>query len=130
VLFRSPYQIQAAIAALHARAARAQDTDWAGIDLLYANLERLQPSPVVTLNRAVAVSKVRGPAAALALVEPLEGKLSSYFYFHGVRGALLDRLGRRAEARASFDRAITLANSPAEAAHIRQHLDRLEGEAS
>jgi len=125
-----PYQIQAAIAALHARAARAQDTDWAGIDLLYANLERLQPSPVVTLNRAVAVSKVRGPAAALALVEPLEGKLSSYFYFHGVRGALLDRLGRRAEARASFDRAITLANSPAEAAHIRQHLDRLEGEAS
>ena len=125
-----PYQIQAAIAALHARAARAQDTDWAGIDLLYANLERLQPSPVVTLNRAVAVSKVRGPAAALALVEPLEGKLSSYFYFHGVRGALLDRLGRRAEARASFDRAITLANSPAEAAHIRQHLDRLEGKAS
>ena len=125
-----PYQIQAAIAALHARAARAGDTDWAEIDLLYANLERLQPSPVVTLNRAVAVSKVRGPAAALALVEPLESKLSSYFYFHGVRGALLDRLGRRAEACVSFDRAIALANSPAEAAHIRQHLDRLEGKAS
>jgi RNA polymerase sigma-70 factor (ECF subfamily) len=121
-----PYQIQAAIAALHARAVRAQDTGWAEIDLLYANLERLQPSPVVTLNRAVAVSKVRGPAAALALIEPLESKLSSYFYFHGVRGALLDQLGRRGEARDSFDRAITLANSPAEAAHIRQHLDRLE----
>ena len=65
-----PYQIQAAIAALHARAARAEDTDWAQIDLLYATLERLQPSPVVTLNRAVAVSKVRGPAAALAMIEP------------------------------------------------------------
>jgi len=125
-----PYQIQAAIAALHARAARAQDTDWAEIDLLYANLERLQPSPVVTLNRAVAVSKVRGPAAALALIEPLEARLSSYFYFHGVRGALLDQLERRGEARASFDRAITLANSPAEAAHIRQHLDRLERKTS
>lgn len=125
-----PYQIQAAIAALHARAARAADTDWAQIDLLYANLERLQPSPVVTLNRAVAVSKVRGPAAALALIEPLEATLSSYFYFHGVRGALLDQLGRRGEARVSFDRAITLANSPAEAAHIRQHLDRLERKSS
>ena len=125
-----PYQIQAAIAALHARAARARDTDWAEIDLLYANLERLQPSPVVTLNRAVAVSKVRGPAAALALIEPLESQLASYFYFHGVRGALLDQLGCRGEARVSFDRAITLANSPAEAAHIRQHLDRLERKSS
>mgnify|MGYP003694069547 CR=1 FL=1 len=66
-----PYQVQAAIAALHARARRAEDTDWAQIDLLYANLERLQPSPVVTLNRAVAVNKVRGPAAALAMIEPL-----------------------------------------------------------
>lgn len=125
-----PYQIQAAIAALHARAARAQDTDWAQIDLLYANLERLQPSPVVTLNRAVAVSKIRGPAAALVLIEPLESRLESYFYFHGVRGALLDQLGRSREARDCFDRAITLANSPAEAAHIRQHLDRLERKSS
>jgi RNA polymerase sigma-70 factor (ECF subfamily) len=121
-----PYQIQAAIAALHARAATPQDTDWAQIDLLYANLERLQPSPVVTLNRAVAVNKLRGPEAALALIEPLEAKLSAYFYFHGVRGALLQQLGRTSEAQQSFGRAITLANSPAEAAHIRQHLDRLQ----
>jgi RNA polymerase sigma-70 factor (ECF subfamily) len=121
-----PYQIQAAIAALHARAATPQDTDWAEIDLLYANLERLQPSPVVTLNRAVAVNKLRGPQAALSLIEPLEPKLSAYFYFHGVRGALLQQLGRTSEARESFGRAITLANSPAEAAHIRQHLDRLQ----
>ena len=124
-----PYQIQAAIAALHARAATPQDTDWAQIDLLYTNLERLQPSPVVTLNRAVAVSKLRGAEAALALIEPLASRLSSYFYFHGVRGALLQQLGRNREARQSFDLAITLANSPAEAAHIRQHLDRLEAHA-
>ena len=121
-----PYQVQAAIAALHARAKRAQDTDWAQIDLLYANLERLEPSPVVTLNRAVAVNKVRGPAAALEMIEPLGAKLSSYFYFHGVKGALLQQLDRRAEARAAFDRAIALANTPAEAAHIRQHLDLLD----
>jgi RNA polymerase sigma-70 factor, ECF subfamily len=125
-----PYQVQAAIAALHARAKRADDTDWAQIDLLYANLERLQPSPVVTLNRAVAVNKVRGPAAALEMIEPLGTKLSSYFYFHGVKGALLQQLDRRAEARAAFDRAIALANTPAEAAHIRQHLDHLDKESA
>ena len=121
-----PYQVQAAIAALHARARRAEETDWAQIDLLYANLERLQPSPVVTLNRAVAVNKVRGPAAALAMVEPLGPKLANYFYFHGLKGALLQRLDRRDEAREAFDRAISLANTPAEAAHIRQHLDNLD----
>jgi len=119
------YQIQAAIAALHARAATPEDTDWTQIDLLYANLERLQPSPVVTLNRAVAVSKVRGPEMALAMVEPLGDRLAGYFYFHGLKGALLDQLGRSEEARNSFARAIALANTPAEAAHIRQHLDRL-----
>jgi RNA polymerase sigma-70 factor (ECF subfamily) len=120
-----PYQIQAAIAALHARAARAQDTDWAGIDALYAALERLQPSPVVTLNRAVAVGKLRGPEAALAMIEPLAPRLSGYFHFFGAKGAFLLQLGRNDEARAAFDRAIALANTPAEAAHIRLHLDRL-----
>jgi RNA polymerase sigma-70 factor, ECF subfamily len=120
-----PYQAQAAIAALHARAARAQDTDWAQIDLLYATLERLQPSPVVTLNRAVAVSKVRGAAAALEMIEPLAPKLSGYFYFFGLKGALLMQLGRGDEARVAFNRAIALANTAAEAAHIRLHLDRL-----
>ena len=120
-----PYQIQAAIAALHARAQRAEDTDWAQIDLLYANLERLQPSPVVTLNRAVAVSKVHGPEAALEMIEPLGERLKGYFYFHGVKGALLEQLERPLEAREAFGRAIALANTPAEAAHIRQHLDRL-----
>jgi RNA polymerase sigma-70 factor (ECF subfamily) len=120
-----PYQVQAAISALHARAARPEDTDWAEIDLLYARLEQMQPSPVVTLNRAVAVSKVRGAEAALALIEPLEEKLSSYFYFYGVRGALLMQLGRNEEGRIAFDRAIALAKTTAEAAHIRMHLDKL-----
>jgi len=120
-----PYQIQAAIAALHARAARPEDTDWREIALLYQMLERMQPSPVVTLNRAVAVFKAEGPEAALALVEPLADRLSGYFYFHGVRGALLKELGRKAEARVAFDKAIALARTPAEAAHIRQHIDRL-----
>jgi RNA polymerase sigma-70 factor (ECF subfamily) len=122
---RGPYQVQAAIAALHARAARPEDTDWAQIDLLYAALETLQPSPVVTLNRAVAVSKVRGPAAALAMIEPLAPRLSGYFHFFGAKGAFLLQLGRAGEARAAFDRAIALANTAAEAAHIRLHLDRL-----
>jgi RNA polymerase sigma-70 factor (ECF subfamily) len=120
-----PYQVQAAIAAVHAHAVRPEDTDWAEIDLLYALLETLQPSPVVTLNRAVAVAKARGPAEALAMVEPLADRLSGYFYFFGVRGALLKDLGRTEEARVAFDRAIALANTPAEAAHIRLHLDRL-----
>jgi RNA polymerase sigma-70 factor (ECF subfamily) len=120
-----PYQIQAAIAALHARAATPEETDWAQIDLLYGALELVQPSPVVTLNRAVAVSKVRGPQAALDLIEPLAPKLANYFHFYGVRGAFLMQLGRNDEARIAFDRAIALANTSAEAAHIRMHIDRL-----
>ena len=120
-----PYQVQAAIAALHARAERPEDTDWAQIDHLYAALERMQPSPVITLNRAVAVSKVQGAEAALAMIEPLEERLSGYFHFFGLKGALLLDLDRPDEARVAFDRAIALANTAAEAAHIRQRLDRL-----
>ncbi len=122
-----PHQIQAAVAALHSRATRAEDTDWAQIALLYGALEQMQPSPVVTLNRAVAVSKADGPAAALAMIEPLAGQLDGYFYFHGARGAFLLELGRAGEAKVAFDRAIALANTPAEATHIRLQLDRLAG---
>ena len=118
----------AAIAALHARAPRAQDTDWSGIDQLYATLEIMQPSPVVTLNRAVAVAKVRGPEAALVMIEPLGGRLDAYFPYHGARGAFLLQAGRREEAREAFDRAIALANTAAEAANIRQYLDRVAAE--
>jgi RNA polymerase sigma-70 factor (ECF subfamily) len=84
---------------------------------------------VVTLNRAVAVAKVRGPEAALAMVEPLGKPLAGYFHFHGLKGALLMQLGRAEEAGQAFDRAISLANTAAEAAHIRIHLDRLKKEA-
>jgi RNA polymerase sigma-70 factor (ECF subfamily) len=120
-----PYQVQAAISALHARAARPEETDWAEINQLYGLLERLRPSPVVTLNRAVAVSKLEGPKQALELIAPLSERLEGYFYFHGVRGSFLMQLDRKAEAREAFDRAIALANSPAECAHIRQQIDKL-----
>lgn len=123
-----PYQVQAAIAALHARATTAADTDWRQIDLLYAALERLTPSPVVTLNRAVAVSKVAGPQAALSMIEPLSDVLGGYFHFHGLSGALNLQLGRNDAAREAFGQAIALAGGAAEAVHIRQHLDRLSAE--
>jgi RNA polymerase sigma-70 factor, ECF subfamily len=120
-----PFQLQAAIAAAHARATHAAETDWKQIEHLYTLLETLQPSPVVTLNRSVAVAKVHGPAAALALIEPLADRLARYFHFHGVKGALLTQLGRPEEARAAFNQAIALARTPAEAAHIRLQLDHL-----
>lgn len=120
-----PYQVQAAIAATHARAATPAETDWAGIDALYAALERMQPSPVITLNRAVATAKLHGPQAGLTMIAPLEASLSGYFHYFGARGAFLLQLGRMTEARADFDRAIALATTPTEAAHIRRHLDRL-----
>ncbi len=90
-----PYQLQAAIAALHARAKRAEDTDWAEIELLYAALERVQPSPVVTLQpRRRGLASVRGPQRRWHLIEPLGEKLDGYFYYHGLRGGLLKQLGR------------------------------------
>jgi RNA polymerase sigma-70 factor (ECF subfamily) len=123
------YLVQAAIAALHARAQTFEATDWAGIDALYATLEQLTPSPVITLNRAVAVSKTKGPQAALDMIDPLAAKLSGYFHFHGARGGLLLQLDRQKDAREAFDRAISLANTPAEAAHVRMHIDRLIADA-
>lgn len=120
------YQIQAAIAAQHARAATAEETNWRAIDALYQLLEQVDPSPVVTLNRAVALAQIEGPEAALALTASLAPRLDGYFHYQGVRGAWLAQLGRLAEARAAFTRAIALAGTTAEAAHIRQYLDRLD----
>ena len=120
-----PYLVQAAIAAMHARAPRFEDTDWVEIEALYASLERLAPSPVVTLNRAAAAMKTRGADEALAMIEPLGDRLAAYFNFHGMRGALLLELGREVEAHEAWGRAIALANTPAEAAYIRERLDSL-----
>ena len=120
-----PYQLQAAIAALHARATRPEDTLWEEIDSLYQVLEAMQPSPVVTLNRAVAVWKLRGPEAALGMIDPIKRELDAYFYLHGLRGALLKELNRLDEARDALNRAIALASSIAEAKLIRRELDRL-----
>ncbi len=121
-----PFQVQAAIAALHARAEKPEETDWAQIDRLYATLERLQPSPVVTLNRAVAISKLHGPQAALDMIATLDDQLSGYFYYHGAMGMFHQQLGHAERAREAFNQAIACAGSLAEAAHIRTHLDQLE----
>jgi RNA polymerase sigma factor (sigma-70 family) len=110
------YQLQAAIAACHARAVRAPDTDWARIAGLYGELARVAPSPVVELNRAVAVSMHTGPADGLAIVDALQDDkaLRQYHWLPAVRGDLLAQLGRRAEARAEFERAADLAGNERE----------------
>jgi predicted RNA polymerase sigma factor len=105
-----PYALQAAIAACHARALTAADTDWAQILALYDALAEITPSPIVELNRAVAVSMAFGPAAALELVEELssEPRLKNYALLPSVRGDLLEKLGRFEEARSEFSRAAGL----------------------
>ena len=113
-----PYALQAAIAACHARALTAAETDWMRIAALYDALARLVPSPVVELNRAVAVGMALGPAAGLALVDTLvsEPSLEAYHLLPSVRGDLLAKLGRRAEARAEFERAASLTRNARERA--------------
>ena len=101
-----PYQVEAAIAALHARAPRPQDTDWPQIATLYGALGSMSPSPVVELNRAVAVSMADGPAAGLPLVDALEPDLDRYHLFHATRGDLLRRLRREDEAALAYERAL------------------------
>ena len=111
-----PYSVQAAIAACHARAVRYEDTDWPAIAALYGRLMELTPSPVVELNRAVAVSMADGPAAGLALVDALAGEpaLKDYHLLPSVRGELLERLGRREEGSAEFERAASLTRNARE----------------
>ncbi|MET7713474.1 RNA polymerase sigma factor [Streptomyces sp. NPDC005407] len=111
-----PYALQAAIAACHAKAVRYEETDWSTIAVLYGQLAALTPSPVVELNRAVAISMAEGPAAGLELVDALaeEPALKEYHLLPSVRGDLLARLGRRAEARAEFERAASLTRNARE----------------
>ena len=117
-----PYALQAAIAACHARARTAQDTDWTRIAALYGELARVMPSPVVELNRAVAVGMAEGPAAGLALVDVLAGDtlLRDYQWLPSVRGDLLEKLGRREEARAEFTRAAAMTTNACERALMEE----------
>ncbi|MGZ8571972.1 MAG: RNA polymerase sigma factor [Actinomycetota bacterium] len=118
-----PYQVQAAVAALHARAPRPEDTDWPQIAALYGGLAAMTPSPVVDLNRAVAVAMADGPDAGLALMEPLAGELDRYHLFHSARADLLRRSGRAEEAKAAYERALELATNPTERRFLEQRLE-------
>ncbi|MFF3324255.1 RNA polymerase sigma factor [Streptomyces sp. NPDC002889] len=120
-----PYQIQAAISAVHSDAASVAETDWGQILRLYDQLTAIAPSPVVALNRAVAVAEVEGPAAALELVDGLGPGLEGFHVFHAVRADLLVRLGRGAEAVAEYDAAIGRAGNAAEVAFLRGRRDGL-----
>jgi predicted RNA polymerase sigma factor len=113
---RGPYALQAALAACHARAATAEDTDWARIVGLYGTLSEITPSPVIELNRAVALSMLMGPEAGLNIVEGLSEELADYHLLYSVRGDLLDKLGRHKEARAEFERAATMTRNERERA--------------
>jgi RNA polymerase sigma-70 factor (ECF subfamily) len=120
-----PYQVQAAIAALHARAPRAEDTDWPQIAALYGRLVELTPSPVVELNRAVAVAMADGPARGLPLVEGLAEELEAYHLFHSARADLLRRLDRPEEAGEAYRRALELATNASERAYLRRRLGEI-----
>jgi RNA polymerase sigma-70 factor (ECF subfamily) len=123
-----PYSLQAAISAVHAEAPEAAATDWAQIVALYDVLERLDPSPIVSLNRAVALAMRDGPAAALPLVEELLGKggLHDYHLAHATRADLCRRLGRSADARASYERALSLARQEPERRFLTQRIAELK----
>jgi RNA polymerase sigma-70 factor (ECF subfamily) len=118
-----PYQIQAAINAVHSDAPSAEATDWDQIVALYDQLMAIAPSPVVALNRAVAVAEVEGPETALALVDELD--LGGYHLFHAIRADLLRRLGREPEAAAAYKAAIGLTENAAERAFLERNLSAL-----
>jgi len=126
---RGPYALQAAIAACHARAVVAADTDWTRIAALYAELARVAPSPVVELNRAVAVSMASGPEAGLQIVEAIADapSMRHYHLLPSVRGDLLEKLGRHEEARAEFERAAAMTRNGREQALLRRRAEALAG---
>ena len=123
-----PFTLQAAIAALHCQAARAEDTDWRQIVRLYDLLERVQPSPVVSLNRAVAVAMLDGPQPALGLIDALaaEGDLDDYHLLHAARADLLRRIGSSAEAAKSYTRALALATNDSERRFLERRLREVQ----
>ena len=119
------YQILAAINAVHTSAREARDTDWSQILALYDQLVRVQPSPVIALNRAIAVAEIDGPQVALAAVDRLEQELAGYHAYHATRADLLRRLSRSQESRAAYDRAIALAGNTAETVYLTRRRDQL-----
>ncbi len=121
-----PYQVQAAIAALHARAPRPEDTDWPQIAALYGVLAAMVPSPVVELNRAVAVAMADGPEHGLRMLEPLAAELGGYHLFHSARADLLRRLHRDGEAGEAYLRALELAGNPAERRFLERRLAEVD----
>jgi RNA polymerase sigma-70 factor, ECF subfamily len=123
-----PFAVQAAIAAQHCRAARAEDTDWPRIVRLYDLLERLQPSPIVSLNRAVAVAMADGPQPALALIDALaaSGDLDGYHLLHAARADLLRRVGSKAEAAESYTRALALVTNESERRFLERRLREVQ----
>ena len=123
-----PFAVEAAIAALHCEAARAEDTDWPQIVRLYDVLERLRPSPIVSLNRAVAVAMVEGPRPALALIDELAatGELDSYHLLHATRADLLRRLGMSADAAANYERALALVSNKSERRFLERRLREMQ----
>jgi predicted RNA polymerase sigma factor len=125
---RGPYTLQAAIAACHARAFRAEETDWALLVELYGVLAETTPSPIIELNRAVAISMTSGPEGGLELVDQIvqTGLLDRYHLLHSVRGDLLGKVGRHADAAAEFERAAALAQNAPER---RLSLDRAQSSA-
>jgi RNA polymerase sigma-70 factor (ECF subfamily) len=120
-----PFAIQSAIAALHCEAARPEDTDWPQILRLYDVLERLQPSPVIGLNRAVAVAMVAGPQAALALIDGLAAELPGYHLLHSARADLFRRLGRFDAALDAYRRALALVANDSERRFLERRVREL-----
>jgi RNA polymerase sigma-70 factor (ECF subfamily) len=119
------YQILAAINAVHTSARDVRDTDWSQILALYDQLVRLDPSPIVALNRAIAIAELDGPQVALATLDRLEEKLADYHAFHAARADLLRRIGLSRESRAAYDKAIELAGNTAEVASLTRRRDQL-----
>jgi RNA polymerase sigma-70 factor, ECF subfamily len=120
-----PYQIHAAINAVHTSAREGRDTDWSQVVALYDQLVRIDPSPIVALNRAIAVGELDGPEVALAAVDRLEDKLAGYHAYHAARAELLRRLGRSQQSREAYDKAIELAGNTAETAYLTRRRDQL-----
>ena len=119
------YQILAAISAVHTSVRDVRATDWPQVVALYDQLVRLDPSPIIALNRAIAVAELDGPEVALAAVDRLEDKLAGYHAYHATRADLLRRLGRSQMSRAAYDKAIELAGNTAESAYLTRRRDQL-----